>query len=90
MDIGKSSYKIMTVTRSFEVAFKILLAHVTEPRIESVSILSSILPTTPEMMKRQPKQEPGAERRSTQDVTSGNLPTSSDSSRRKRPRLEEE
>ena len=51
-DVGKPSFRMSTVQRSFEVAFKVLLSHVTEPAVPAVSILASILPPTEEMRKR--------------------------------------
>jgi non-canonical poly(A) RNA polymerase PAPD5/7 len=51
-DVGISSFRISVVQRSFEVAFKVLLSHVTEPFNPTVSILASILPATEEMNKR--------------------------------------
>jgi non-canonical poly(A) RNA polymerase PAPD5/7 len=51
-DVGTSSFRMSTVQRSFEVAFKVLLSHLTEPLIPTVSILASILPPTDEMTKR--------------------------------------
>jgi non-canonical poly(A) RNA polymerase PAPD5/7 len=51
-DVGKASFRMSTVQRSFEVAFKVLLSHVTEPAVPAVSILASTLPPTEEMRKR--------------------------------------
>jgi hypothetical protein len=51
-DVGKPSFRMQTVQRSFEVAFKFLLCHVCEPIKPAVSILASILPATDEMTKR--------------------------------------
>jgi non-canonical poly(A) RNA polymerase PAPD5/7 len=51
-DVGKPSFRMQMVQRSFEVAFKFLLAHVTEPSVPSYSILSSILQPTDEMRER--------------------------------------
>lgn len=51
-DVGISSFRISVVQRSFEVAFKVLLSHVTEPFNPTVSILASILPPTEEMTRR--------------------------------------
>eukprot|EP00980_Cylindrotheca_fusiformis_P003755 scaffold834_cov123-Cylindrotheca_fusiformis.AAC.2 len=51
-DVGISSFRISTVQRSFEVAFKCLLSHVTEPFNPTLSILASILPPTEEMNQR--------------------------------------
>jgi non-canonical poly(A) RNA polymerase PAPD5/7 len=51
-DVGKPSYRIQTVQRSFELAFKTLLAHLSEPMVPAVSSLASILPPTAEMVKR--------------------------------------
>ncbi|KAL3924116.1 MAG: hypothetical protein SGILL_001247 [Bacillariaceae sp.] len=44
-DVGSPSFRISAVQRSFEVAFKTLLCHTTEPIIPTVSILASILPS---------------------------------------------
>jgi non-canonical poly(A) RNA polymerase PAPD5/7 len=68
MDVGKPSFKIQTVARSFDVAFKVLLAHVTEPAIPATSILASILPPSPEMQKRMGKHK--KEQPRTPDVSS--------------------
>ena len=43
-DVGSPSFRISSVQRSFEVAFKTLLCHVTEPIMPTVSLLASILP----------------------------------------------
>lgn len=51
-DVGKPSYRISVVQRSFELAFKTLLAHLTEPVVPAISTLASILPPTPEMKER--------------------------------------
>lgn len=51
-DVGKPSYRIHVVQRSFELAFKTLLAHLSEPMVPAVSTLASILPPTAEMKKR--------------------------------------
>eukprot|EP00978_Attheya_sp_CCMP212_P039763 scaffold210037_cov61-Attheya_sp.AAC.2 len=52
VDVGRASFRIQMVQRSFEVAFRILLAHMTEPMIPADSILASILPPTEEMVNR--------------------------------------
>ena len=54
MDVGKSSFRIQLVQRSFEVAFRVLLSHVSEPALPSRlgSILASILLPTDEMRTR--------------------------------------
>jgi non-canonical poly(A) RNA polymerase PAPD5/7 len=43
-DVGSPSFRISTVQRAFEVAFKMLLCHVSEPAMPTVSILAKILP----------------------------------------------
>ena len=63
VDVGKSSFKIQTIQRSMEVAQRLLLAHVTEPRIDAESILGSILPTTPEMSTRMRNPDGSSARR---------------------------
>jgi non-canonical poly(A) RNA polymerase PAPD5/7 len=51
-DVGTPSFRINTVQRAFEVAFKTLLCHVSEPLMPTVSILASILPPSDEMWLR--------------------------------------
>lgn len=51
-DVGISSFRMSVVQKSFDVGFKILLSHVTEPVDPTISILASILPPTDEMRKR--------------------------------------
>lgn len=51
-DVGSPSFRIDLVQRSFEVAFKTLLCHVSEPRIPTTSILASILMPSEEMWER--------------------------------------
>lgn len=54
MDVGKSSFRIQLVQRSFEVAFRVLMSHVSEPALppRAGSILASILLPTDEMRTR--------------------------------------
>ena len=52
VDVGTSSFKMSIIQRSFETAFKVLLAHVSEPILPANSILSTILPPTQEMRAR--------------------------------------
>ena len=52
MDVGKASFRMQLVQRSFEVAYRVLLSHVSEPAVPAVSILASILPPTDEMTER--------------------------------------
>lgn len=51
-DVGASSFRISMIQRSFDVASKILLSHVTQPFNPTISILGAILPPTEEMKKR--------------------------------------
>ena len=51
-DVGKPSFRMQMVQRSFEVAFKLLLCYVSDPVTPTASILASILPVTDEMVKR--------------------------------------
>ena len=44
-DVGCGSYRIKLIQRVFDVAFRLLLVHVSEPVCPALSILSSILPT---------------------------------------------
>lgn len=52
MDVGAPSFRMSIIQRAFEIAFKVLLSHVTEPAQQSISVLASILPLTDEMRKR--------------------------------------
>ena len=52
MDVGAPSFRIQWIQRSFEVAFKMLLAHVSEPLVPTKSVLGEILPVTDEMNQR--------------------------------------
>ena len=51
-DVGTPSFRIQTVQRSFETAFKVLLSQLSEPMVPSISPLASILPPTDGMRKR--------------------------------------
>ena len=62
-DVGKPSYRIQIVQRAFEVAFKTLLAHLSEPMVPAISTLASILPPTTEMDQRVWMKLPKADRR---------------------------
>jgi non-canonical poly(A) RNA polymerase PAPD5/7 len=57
MDVGKASFKMQLIQRSFDTAFKVLLAHVAEPAIPAPSILLSILPASSEMYVTRQKTE---------------------------------
>ena len=59
-DVGSPSFRIDLVQRSFEVAFKMLLCHVSEPMIPTTSILASILMPSEEMWERSKTPEFGA------------------------------
>ena len=59
MDVGKASFRIGVIQRSFDTAFKVLLAHVAEPVLTATSILAAILPSSREMHVRA-KTEMGA------------------------------
>jgi non-canonical poly(A) RNA polymerase PAPD5/7 len=52
MDVGSPSFRMQLIQRSFEVAFKALLAHVSEPLVPTTSILGEILRVTDEMNQR--------------------------------------
>jgi len=80
-DVGKPSYRIQMVQRSYELAFKTLLSHLSEPIVPAVSTLASILPPTAEMEKRAMAKSnirPAAARR--QSSTGSNMDMSSDDS----------
>lgn len=62
-DVGKPSYRIQVVQRAFELAFKTLLAHLSEPMVPAISALASILPPTAEMDKRVWMKLPKADKR---------------------------
>jgi len=51
-DVGSPSFRIDLVQRSFDIAFKTLLCHVSEPAIPTTSILASILMPSEEMWDR--------------------------------------
>ncbi|MGK3735835.1 MAG: non-canonical poly(A) RNA polymerase PAPD5/7 [Bacillariaceae sp.] len=51
-DVGSASFRIDLVQRSFDVAFKVLLCHVSEPLIPTTSILATILTPSEEMWER--------------------------------------
>jgi non-canonical poly(A) RNA polymerase PAPD5/7 len=61
-DVGKPSYRIQVVQRAFELAFKTLLAHLSEPMVPAISTLASILPPTAEMDQRVWMKLPKADR----------------------------
>ena len=57
LDVGSASFRIDLIQRCFDVAFKVLLCHTSEPLIPTTSILSTILPPSEEMWDReQPSQ----------------------------------
>ena len=51
-DVGKSTFRMNQIQRSFDVAYRLLLAHVSIPVVPAVSILAAILPPTEELEKR--------------------------------------
>jgi len=51
-DVGKPSFRMQTVQRAFEVAYKLLLHRMYEPKENSPSLLACLLPTTDEMVER--------------------------------------
>jgi non-canonical poly(A) RNA polymerase PAPD5/7 len=51
-DVGKGSFRMQLIAKSFEVAMRVLLSHTAEPVVATQSILASILPPTEEMYKR--------------------------------------
>lgn len=51
-DVGRSTYRIQMIQKSFELSFKVLLAHISEPPEPAVSLLETIIPVTEEMRKR--------------------------------------
>ena len=61
-DVGSPSFRIDLVQRSFEVAFKTLLCHVSEPIIPTTSILASILTPSDEMWERGESNTPNFDR----------------------------
>lgn len=87
-DVGKASFRIGAVQRSYELAFKTLLAHLSEPMVPAVSALASILPPTLEMKrralsKRNARPSSAAARRQTS--ASSNMEMSSDDDASERP-----
>eukprot|EP00536_Pseudo-nitzschia_multiseries_P002269 jgi/Psemu1/294768/fgenesh1_pm.30_\ len=55
-DVGSPSFRIDLVQRSFEVAFRDLLCHVSEPMVPTTSILASILEPSEEIMPPRKRQ----------------------------------
>jgi non-canonical poly(A) RNA polymerase PAPD5/7 len=51
-DVGKPSFRMPLISKSFEVAMRVLLSHTAEPAIPTESILASIIPPTDEMEER--------------------------------------
>lgn len=51
-DVGKGSYRMMQIQKTFDVAFRTLLAYTSEPTVPTLSILATILPPTKDMVKR--------------------------------------
>ena len=51
-DVGRASFRMQLIAKSFEVAMRVLLSHTAEPYVPTESILASILPPTEEMRKR--------------------------------------
>jgi non-canonical poly(A) RNA polymerase PAPD5/7 len=51
-DVGKASFRMQLIAKSFETAMRVLLSHTAEPFVPTESILASILPPTEEMFKR--------------------------------------
>jgi DNA polymerase sigma len=52
MDVGKPTFRMNIIQRSFAVAYQLLLAQVTYPHEPTESILAKILPPTKEMAER--------------------------------------
>jgi non-canonical poly(A) RNA polymerase PAPD5/7 len=52
MDVGKSSFRMALIQKSYEVALRVLLSHVAQPVVHTDSILASIIPPNEEMYKR--------------------------------------
>ena len=68
-DVGSPSFRIDLVQRSFEVAFKTLLCHVSEPLIPTASILASILLPSDDMWERSQSNVPNFDRHNLQMVS---------------------
>ena len=51
-DVGKASFRMQLIAKSFEVAMRVLLSHTAEPAVPTESILASIIPPTEEMIQR--------------------------------------
>jgi non-canonical poly(A) RNA polymerase PAPD5/7 len=51
-DVGRPSFRMQLIQRSLDVALKVLLSHVAEPAVPTVSLLATILPPNEEMQKR--------------------------------------
>jgi non-canonical poly(A) RNA polymerase PAPD5/7 len=73
-DVGSPSFRIDLVQRSFEIAFKTLLCHVSDPIIPTVSILASILMPSEEMWERGRSSTPDFGRRERQMASTQHEP----------------
>lgn len=51
-DVGRSSFRMQLISKSFEIAMRVLLSHTAEPVVETESILASIIPPTDDMRER--------------------------------------
>lgn len=51
-DVGRGTFRMSNIQRSFEVAFRVLLAHVSEPYVDKTSILSCIVPLSDALYRR--------------------------------------
>lgn len=70
-DVGSPSFRIDLVQRSFEVAFKELLCHVSEPLVPTTSILATILQPSEEMWERSNSKTPDFHSRQPQHQRDG-------------------
>lgn len=70
-DVGSPSFRIDLVQRSFEVAFKELLCHVSEPLVPTTSILATILQPSEEMWERSNTKTPDFQSRQLQSDRGG-------------------
>jgi non-canonical poly(A) RNA polymerase PAPD5/7 len=51
-DVGKGSYRMIQIQKTFDIAFRTILAYTSEPIVPTQSILATIIPPTKDMVKR--------------------------------------
>ena len=52
LDVGRGAFRMLSLQRAFEAAFRTLTAHLSDPVVPTISILGTILPPMDEMWTR--------------------------------------